>query len=201
MAPEQGAALREQLRALMPRFGFAQCLPEPGAGEQVGWTFEAASAEAPDTELVDALAHALGLTALAVLRYADAQRGRLRLLRLAGDDMQTAPLQALLRVGLHDEGAWLADLWRARTAASTVGRWLLSPGAPPLQDGACRQPPGLQLLRCARGRHPRHAGPLPRQPRRTPGQLQATNRCGTNCGSCLPALRRLVATIPEEVPA
>ncbi|MFX5693497.1 hypothetical protein ABTE17_22720, partial [Acinetobacter baumannii] len=42
-----------------------------------------------------------------------------------------APLRALLRVGQNDEGAWLVDLWRARTAASTVGRWLLSPGAPP----------------------------------------------------------------------
>ena len=32
-------------------------------------------------------------------------------------------------------------------------------------------------------------------------QLQAEKRCGTQCGSCLPTLRRLVATTPEEVPA
>jgi assimilatory nitrate reductase catalytic subunit len=27
--------------------------------------------------------------------------------------------------------------------------------------------------------------------------LQATLKCGTNCGSCLPELRRLVAAAPE----
>ncbi|MFX8164545.1 hypothetical protein ABTL04_19645, partial [Acinetobacter baumannii] len=91
------------------------------------WAFEAASAEAPAPELIAAVSAALGLDAGTALRYADPQRGRLRLLALDGDDMQAAPLRALLRVGQHDEGAWLVDLWRARTAASTVGRWLLSP--------------------------------------------------------------------------
>jgi len=32
-------------------------------------------------------------------------------------------------------------------------------------------------------------------------QLQGEKRCGTQCGSCLPTLRRLVATTPEEIPA
>ncbi|MDP1315064.1 hypothetical protein, partial [Klebsiella pneumoniae] len=79
-SPPRLAALRERLRALMPRFGYAQCLPEPAGGELAGWAFEAASAEAPAPELIAAVSAALGLDAGTALRYADPQRGRLRLL-------------------------------------------------------------------------------------------------------------------------
>ncbi|MDR7269373.1 assimilatory nitrate reductase catalytic subunit [Pelomonas saccharophila] len=200
VAPADGPRLREQLRALMPRFGYAHCLPEPAKGEQVGWAFEAACAEAPAPELVDELAAVLGLNSPAVLRYADAQRGRLRLLNLDGDDLQTAPLQALLRVGRHEEGAWLVDLWRERTPASTVGRWLLSPGAPPTNMTAASP----QICNCFDVREDvirltlAHCSGSPGE---RLAQLQAEKRCGTQCGSCLPTLRRLVATTPEEVPA
>ncbi len=201
VAPEDGPRLRERLRALMPRFAYAHCLPEPAGGEQVGWAFEAACDQPPAPELVDELAAALGLDQPAVLRYADARRGRLRLLRLDGDDLQAAPLQALLRVGQHDEGAWLVDLWRERTAASTVGRWLLSPGAPPTHPGAAASP---QVCNCLDVREDVIRLTLQRcggSPTERLAQLQAEQRCGTQCGSCLPALRRLVATTPEEVPA
>lgn len=200
VAPEQGPRLREQLRALMPRFGYAHCLPTPAKGEQVGWAFEAACAEAPAPELVEELAAALGLNSTAVLRYADAQRGRLRLLTLDGDDMQAAPLQALLRVGQHEEGAWLVDLWRERTPASTAGRWLLSPGAPPTNIAAASP----QVCNCFDVREDVIRLTLARcsgSPAERLASLQAEKRCGTQCGSCLPALRRLVATTPEELPA
>jgi len=200
VAPADGPRLREQLRALMPRFGYAHCLPEPARGEEVGWAFEGACAEAPGAELVEELAGALGLNSPAVLRYADAQRGRLRLLQLEGDDLQAAPLRALLRVGQHEEGAWLVDLWRARTPASSVGRWLLSPGAPPTNTA----PASPQVCNCFDVREDVIRFTLSRcsgSPAERLAQLQAEKRCGTQCGSCLPTLRRLVATTPEEVPA
>jgi assimilatory nitrate reductase catalytic subunit len=200
VAAEQGAALREALRALMPRFGYAHCLPEPGPAGTAGWAFEAAGAEAPDAALVDELAALLGLAGAEVLRYADARRGRLRLLKLDGGDPQAAPLQALLRVGQHDEGAWLVDLWRGRLPASAAGRWLLSPGAPPSNAA----PASPQVCNCFDVREDVIRFTLARcsgGPAERLAQLQADKRCGTQCGSCLPALRRLVATTPEEVPA
>ena len=200
VAPAQGAALRERLRALMPQFGYAHCLPEPGSGEDVGWAFEAACADVPAPELVEALAAALGLQGADVLRYADAQRGRLRLLKLDGDDLQAAPLKALLRVGRHDEGAWLVDLWRTRTAAASVGRWLLSPGTPPSNTA----PLSPHVCNCLDVREDVIRLTLAQcsgSPAERLQQLQTAKRCGTQCGSCLPALRRLVATTPEEVPA
>ncbi|MCE4556455.1 nitrate reductase [Pelomonas cellulosilytica] len=204
VAAGEGPALRERLRALMPRFGYAHCLPEPGRpnhGEKVGWVFEAACAAAPAPALVDELVASLGLNTPAVLRYADVQRGRLRLLALDSGNPQTAPLRALLRVGPHDEGAWLVDLWRERTAAATLGRGLLSPDAPSTNGAALASP---QVCNCFDVREDVIRLTLARcsgTPAERLTQLQSEKRCGTQCGSCLPALRRLVATTPEEVPA
>jgi assimilatory nitrate reductase catalytic subunit len=201
VAPEDGAKLREALRALMPHFGYAHCLPEPGRAGRVGWAFEAAGTEAPEPALVAGLTALLGLDEGAVLRYADTGRGRLRLLKLGAGDAETAPLQALLRVGMEDEGAWLVDLWRDGRAAAAVGRWLLSPGAPPSSAAAPASP---QVCNCFDVREDVIRLTLARcsgSPAERLAQLQGEKRCGTQCGSCLPALRRLVANTPEEIPA
>ncbi|MCY4745378.1 molybdopterin-dependent oxidoreductase [Pelomonas sp. UHG3] len=201
VAPDEAAALREALRALMPRFGYAHCLPEPSRSGELGWAFEAASAEAPAAELVAELTALLGLAGPDVLRYADAGRGRLRRLRLAPGAADAAPLQALLRVGRGDEGAWLVDLWRERRAAAATGRWLLSPDAPPSDAGTAASP---QVCNCFDVREDVIRFTLARcsgSPGERLAQLQGEKKCGTQCGSCLPALRRLVASTPQEVPA
>lgn len=197
---EQGAALRAALRALMPQFGYAHCLPQPGRAGLAGWAFEAACAEAPSPALVAELSALLGLDDGAVLRYADPGRSRLRLLKLA-DNGADAPVQALLRVGQQDEGAWLVDLWRDARAAAPLGRWLLSPDAPPSGGTAPASP---QVCNCFDVREDVIRLTLVRcsgSPAERLAQLQAEKRCGTQCGSCLPALRRLVANTPEEVTA
>ena len=64
-------------------------------------------------------------------------------------------------------------------------------------DGGAR-PPGLQLLRRqrARDRRLRSHGAGGAAGRGALLRLQAELKCGTNCGSCLPELRRLVAAAP-----
>jgi assimilatory nitrate reductase catalytic subunit len=201
VAPAQAAPLRDALRALMPRFGYAHSLPEPSRSGDLGWAFEAASAEAPAAELVAELTALMGLAGDGVLSYADPGRRRLRLLRLAPGAVDTAPLQALLRVGQGDEGAWLGDLWRERRAAASTGRWLLSPDAPPSNAGAAASP---QVCNCFDVREDVIRFTLARcsgSPAERLTQLQGEKRCGTRCGSCLPALRRLVAGTPEGIPA
>ena len=193
------AALRAALRSLLPGFAFAECLPVPGAPS--GWSglsFEAACAETPSPEVVERLSSLLGLQGPGALRYADGARGRLRLLRLHEGDMTTAPVQALLRVGQYDEGAWLTDLWRSRAAAAPMGRWLLSPGSPPQGQ----QPTAsAQVCNCFDVREDAIVSTLARctgSPAERLAQLQAEKRCGTQCGSCLPSLRRLVALTPAS---
>ncbi len=134
-----------------------------------------------------------------MLRYADSRRGRCRLLRLVGEG-EAARLQAVLRIGEGEEGAWLTQLWREAAAVAPFGRWLLSPEAPPA-DMALRSPAASvpQVCNCFDVREDRIRELLAR----TPGQpaariatLQAQLRCGTQCGSCLPTLRRLEAQQP-----
>ncbi|MFX4396886.1 (2Fe-2S)-binding protein, partial [Acinetobacter baumannii] len=78
--------------------------------------------------------------------------------------------------------------------------WLLSPGAPPNSLPVASP----QVCNCFDVREDTIRTTLARcsgSPTERLAQLQAERRCGTQCGSCLPALRRLVTTTPEEIPA
>ncbi|MFN4116957.1 MAG: molybdopterin dinucleotide binding domain-containing protein, partial [Inhella sp.] len=180
----EAPGLRERLRALLAEFPFAQCLPAPREidGER-GWAFEAAMAEVPSAALIERISQAVGLSGPGAHQYADPGRGRLRRLRLAGERMQ-----AVLRVGEHEEAAWLLPLWQGRDDVRSLGRWLLAPGQPPVELAAASP----QICNCYDVREDavldalkRHDGEL--------AAVQAELRCGTQCGSCLPSLRRLAS--------
>ncbi len=221
----EGAALRDQLRSLMNEADYACCLPAPtslgshwggGAvegregdegdegderdgrdGRDEGWSLSLAFAEPPPAALVVALSTLLGLTGPGVLRYADGRRGRSRALRLSGAGDQ-ARLQALLRSGEGDDGAWLEALWRERAPVAAMGHRLLAP------DATQALPVGSpQVCTCFNVREDAIRACLQRS---ASGQgedqrlaaLQAELRCGTQCGSCLPTLRRLVRSEPAS---
>ncbi len=220
--PGEGAALRSQLRALMGEAAYASCLPAPAAvstgkpamagaaaqadtavdsasmplhGPTEGWSLEMAFAERPSDAVVQALASALGLTGVGVLRYADSRRGRSRLLRLSGEGAQ-ATLQAVLRVGEGQEAQWLDALWRDRTPVAPFSRRLLS-----LDAEVARLLLSPQVCNCFNVREDDIKACLSRQAAAAPAErlahLQATLRCGTSCGSCLPTLRRWAHTTEE----
>ena len=188
--PGEGAALRAQLRVLMAQAEYACCLPGPANEALEGWSLELAFAEPPPAPVVQALSTVLQLNGVGVLRYADGRRGRSRSLRLDGEGAETR-LQALLRVGEGSEGAWLDALWSGRAAVAPFGRRLLAPDAE--QPAAPASP---QVCNCFDVREDAIAACLQRQPEGSPearlAALQGELRCGTQCGSCLPALRRLV---------
>lgn len=217
--PGEGAALRSQLRALMDQAEYACCLPAPvqgpvtsagvadilgavgddGAGGRAGlegWILELAFAAPPPAPVVQALSTVLQLNGVGVLRYADGRRGRSRLLRLDGDGSE-ARLQALLRVGEGEEAAWLDALWRDRVPVAPYGRRLLAPDAdqPPAARSAqvcnCFDVREDAINACLRSQP---AGPVEA---RVAG-LQAALRCGTQCGSCLPTLRRMAQAHSER---
>jgi assimilatory nitrate reductase catalytic subunit len=193
--PEAGAALR----ALMGELDYAHCVPVAGPGDRQGWTFEGASTQPFSKALIARFAAALDLLGPSVLRYADTRRGRTRLLKI--DDSGQA-LQALLRIGSEaGEGAWLLDLWREAGAVAPLGRRLLAPDPGSAQDLASRSP---QVCNCFDVSEARIRGQLLRcagAPAERLQALQGALRCGTQCGSCLPILRRLVDSTPCEVTA
>jgi assimilatory nitrate reductase catalytic subunit len=124
-----------------------------------------------------------------VLRYADVRAGQQRSMRLRPDGR----LQAFLLAGDARAQAWVLDLLQQDLPAADFGRALLAASPRPPQPVAPRSP---QVCAChdvseerivtALGRCVGDAGMRLRE-------VQAQLRCGTECGSCVPALKALEA--------
>jgi assimilatory nitrate reductase catalytic subunit len=191
---DQALALRPQLMALIGQAGglaYASCVPFGHDADGVLLRVAAASAPAPDlVARIEAL-FGLGPERADALRYDDRQRGQRRTMGLvrAGDD---ATLKAFVLAGDIRAEGWVKALLLQRAPAQAFGRLLLMPGAqPPValvprgrQVCTCcdvSEPAILQALAsCSGGTAQRLAG------------LQARLPCGSQCGSCIPELKRLV---------
>lgn len=194
-------ATRRALVPLMAMFPFASCVPFGSATQRSGLQFRAAADSAPDDALLDRIEALLGLQAASTLRYADRQRGQRRAARLQPRADGSAGLEAFLLGGDTRAGTWIGTLLREDLPAQQHGRALLSPGATPpvavpsrgqsvcnclnVTDLAIRS----ELARCSGSADARLA------------HLQASLKCGTQCGSCVPELRRMVrASAAESAP-
>ncbi|WP_374364809.1 molybdopterin-dependent oxidoreductase [Piscinibacter sp.] len=184
----EGEALRarEQLRELMGAFAFATAVPF--GRERSGVLFRAAAYEAAPEELLQRIEAVLGLGQAGALRYVDKRRGQHRAMKLAGD----ASLQAFLLAGDTRAEAWVRPLLQGGGSAAAFGRALLQGGErAPLALPAR----GRQVCSCFDVGEAQIAGVLDHAAGAVDAklaQLQAELRCGTNCGSCLPELRRIV---------
>ena len=197
--PEDCAlAAREALRSHLRDFAFASCVPF--GRERSGVLFRAASTQAPAASLLAGIEAMLGLDVQAGgarLHYADAQRRQRRTMRLSGSG-ETTRLEAFLLAGDISAEAWIKPLVQEELPADAYGRSLLAAGAkPPVPT----TPRGRQVCSCFNVSENEIAACLAR----TSGPseawlraLQAELKCGTNCGSCLPEVRRLVQAAPTS---
>ena len=116
-------------------------------------------------------------------------------MRLSGEGAATW-LDGFLLAGDIAAEAWMKPLLQEELPAAAYGRSLLAAGArPPLPVAArgrqvcsCFNVDELQIAACLAGL----SAPVEALLCSVQGQL----RCGTNCGSCLPELRRIVAAVP-----
>ena len=195
----QALAAREALAALMPEFAFASCVPfgnavplEDAARARHGVLLRAAAHDAPAPALVQRIEALLGLDAAGTLRYTDRRRQHHRALRLARGAADTT-VEALLLAGDTRSGGWLATLLQDGLPAQSYGRLLLAPGA---QAPVALQPRGRQVCTCFNVEEAAINAALTTC-EGTDGerltQLQGRLRCGTNCGSCIPELKLLIA--------
>jgi assimilatory nitrate reductase catalytic subunit len=189
LPPEQALALRERLRALFPRFAFASCVPfgrEPEGG--FGLRFRAALPAAADADLVAEVEAALGLAGTPVLRYADARSGQRRVMALQAD----GALRAFLLAGDIAADHWVLPLLQQGQPAAAFGRALLAASRQPPQPVAAAS---RQVCACHDVSEARIVDALGRCAGSAGERLQALQqglRCGTECGSCLPAVKALV---------
>lgn len=190
----QALQVREDLKALMGRFPFTACVPF--GRERAGVLFRAAAYEAPPEELVDRIEALLGLSGPQALRYADRKKGQRRAVRLVRDDAE-AHLEAFLLAGDTSAEAWIKTLLQEQLPAQDYGRLLLAPGAKPPVAVQAR---GRQVCTCFNVSETAiqdHLASCPGDELARLGSLQDKLKCGTNCGSCVPELKRLVRlTVP-----
>lgn len=203
-------AAQTALRALMPRFAFASCVPfgsggalKGGAIERSGLLFRAADREAATPALLAEIEALLGLSSPDALRYADARRGQHRVARPVRSDAdpQEVRLDAFLLGGDTRAEAWLKPLLQDQLPAQAFGRQLLRPGATAPVRVQAR---GKVVCSCFGVTETAILQQLPRcagTGRERLAALQDALKCGTNCGSCLPELQRMLHATPAAAAA
>ena len=202
-------AAREQLKPLMKAFPFTSCVPfsnntplSEKNRERAGVLFRAASHEAPADETLASIERILGLNGTDSLRYVDKKKGQRRTVRLSRKG-EHAELSGFVLAGDTSAQAWIKTLLQDELPAQAYGRLLLLPGAKPpvavqsrgklvctcfnVTDAAIDE----QLVAINQGSA--GGGYLGTDEERL-ASLQGSLKCGTNCGSCVPELKRHVRT-------
>ena len=192
-------AVREELKGLMADFPFASCVPFAGnaplsgAGSQrSGVLFRAAGHEAPPDALLLRIEALLGLQQADTMRYADRKKGQRRSMRMQRGEGGTMQLEAFVLAGDTSAQAWVKALLQDELPAQAYGRLLLVPGA---RAPVAVPAQGRQVCSCFNVPERAialHLAASTGDPQERLAGLQSALQCGTNCGSCIPELKRLV---------
>ena len=190
----QRVTARSALQGLMAQFDFATCVPfssDASNNERSGLLFRAARHAAPEPALLAQIESLMQLKGPDVLRYSDPKRGQHRSARLVETDTQTA-LEGFLLAGDVSAQGWITTLLKESLPAHSYGRALLIPGATPPVPVVSR---GQQVCACFNVTDvaiQSHLTACSGAPGDWLASLQNALKCGTNCGSCMPQLQRMV---------
>ncbi|MGN2392062.1 nitrate reductase [Pelomicrobium sp. G1] len=183
MAVGETQARLTRLQPLLERFDCASC----GLfGHDVDCVIlRAASASAADGELVAEIDRIFGLESEAgVMSYVDARRGVAKRVRIAGGRLAAARF-----TGETAALAWLKDWMTRGVPVEELRRWLLAP-VPVAPAGF--SPRGRVVCNCLNVPEREIAAAIDAGANLQ--TLQQTLQCGTQCGSCVPELRRMLAS-------
>jgi assimilatory nitrate reductase catalytic subunit len=185
---------RAELQTMMGEFDFASLVPfgQEGVGvTRSGLLFRASSQSAPAFELLEKIEVILQLNSPAALRYRDKKNDQYRLALLEGEQVK-----GFLLAGDASSGGWMQTLVQEDLSASAFRRRLLLPSHQ-LPNGAPAGAPAkaAQVCSCLNV----NADSITNCLIKTTGddasrlaQLQGALKCGTQCGSCIPTLKRMV---------
>jgi assimilatory nitrate reductase catalytic subunit len=200
---DKALASRSALREIMALFPFASCVPfsnnapltDAAGSERSGLLFRAAAHEAPPDELLARIEALMGLQGGAVLRYADRKKGQHRSVKLLRGNDGHAALEAFMLAGDTRAQNWIKTLLQDELPAETYGRLLLSPSATP---PVAVQSRGKQICSCLNVTEvaiTAHLSQCVGSPEQRLDSLKRTLKCGTNCGSCVPELQRMIRSV------
>lgn len=180
--------VQSRLQALRPLFeAFAYASLVPTGRERPALLIRAASAEPPASELLERIDQLLQLSSGPILAYDDPSRSISKRVRL--DDGRIAGFRL---AGETLAGQWLRSVWQDGRLAGDQQRWLLAPlSAPPGNAGAA---PSKVLCNCLNVSEAKVRAGIAKG--LDLDDLKQMLGCGTSCGSCVPEIKRLLATRP-----
>ena len=175
---DEASALFEQLTPCMT--GVPYAARTLIGRERTGVRLALAAETAPSARLLARIDEAFGLGGAEVVKYDDTSVSRQ--VALQDDRVRAVRISGSVR-----SERWLRDLWLRDAPIGELRRYLRLAGDPPL-DAAMSL--GRTLCNCFDVRESEIDAFL--ATRRSLDELQRQLRCGTNCGSCLPELRRKI---------
>lgn len=199
---DQGLTLWQKARASYAEFDAAICVPI--GREQTGVLFRAASAQAPAKEVVDRLQALFECEGADVLVYSDPKTDARRRIgvKVAGTPKaQTATINKVFLAGNIESEGWLRNYFDQQLDVMPLRSFLLAPASQPpgVQTEAVRMvcncvgvsqksiEQGIEAglaIACAKNSNVSESELLT--------DLQGTLKCGTECGSCVPEIRKLI---------
>lgn len=181
--------LQAALRPMMRKFAYASCTLF--GRDKVGVLFRAADDYAATPELTAQIENKFGISGTQVLRYDDTKRGNTRRILIAD-----GKLQAVSLAGDTSAESWLKEYLEGEQPVANLGRLLLMPSNKSPQNFKSR---GRIVCNCFNvseteindsllGTHGDAEAKL--------AALQQKLKCGTNCGSCVPELKKIIISQP-----
>jgi assimilatory nitrate reductase catalytic subunit len=186
---DRALALQAALRPYMRGFAYGSCTLF--GRERTGVLFRAADDYPASPEVTGKIESLFGIEGAGMLRYDDTRRGNARHLRI-----QDGKLSAVALAGDMSAEHWLKEYLQAEQPVAALGRLLLMPSSRPPQDFKAR---GRIVCNCFNVAESQITEALDRNDWincREPGQvlssLQQQLKCGTNCGSCVPEVKKII---------
>lgn len=189
-APDSDSlALLDRLQGVLKDAAFATAVPVADGGVLL----RMALPQAPAPALTDRIHALFGLNTETALRYSDPRRHLSRCVRLDGDRIAAACLS-----GDTTGESWLREFFAQGISVADLGARLLAPvdEAPRKVSGK-----GRVVCSCYSVGEQQVADALASVEGSAGERLAAVQsrlRCGTQCGSCLPELRRLATSVAKQ---
>jgi len=196
----------QRMRTQMHLFEFTSCVPfgqlqdvndANAASPLQGVLFRAGASEAPDPAWFPRLEALLHLNDASVLRYADPRRGQFRSIQIQKSAVKSS-LQAFILAGDTSAEPWLKALLQSQQSTDNQGRRLLMSGA---KAPITPNDNGHIVCTCV-GVKDRaiqaHLAQCSPKLKDLLIDLQTHLKCGTQCGSCVPQLKRMIAQHPSS---
>jgi assimilatory nitrate reductase catalytic subunit len=182
---EQALSLQQALRPFMREFAYASCVPF--GREQTGILFRAADDYPAAPELLQKIEALFGIHGATVLRYDDTRRGNARHMLL-----KDGALQAVALAGDISAESWLKAYLLGHEPVAKLGRMLLMPSSSAPQGFQPRGKTVCSCLNVADTEINTAIDTLDGAPAEVLAALQTRLKCGTNCGSCVPEIKKMI---------